>query len=109
MKKSQHKISKTGLQVSPPSFTFQQGGAYKALLVGEGNKKNRPTIPTKPTKQQQQTQTKQTLLWNSALWGASMKCLYTNTCSMGNKNKQLEINVQLQGYNPVGITWTCTR
>lgn len=40
-------------------------------------------------------------------WGASLKCLYTNACSMGNKHDEIQICVQLQGYKLAGIaeTW----
>lgn len=44
--------------------------------------------------------------WNSAFWGASLKCLCSNTCSMGNKHNVLEICVQLQDCDVVGITET---
>lgn len=44
--------------------------------------------------------------WNSAVWGASLKCLCSNTCSMGNKHNVLEICVQLQDCDVVGITET---
>lgn len=36
--------------------------------------------------------------------GAALKCLYTNACSMGNQQEELETSVQ--GYNLVGITET---
>ena len=40
----------------------------------------------------------------SAGLGASLKCLYASTRSMGNKHDELEICVQLQGYGLTGIT-----
>ncbi|GAB0185698.1 hypothetical protein GRJ2_001035100 [Grus japonensis] len=36
----------------------------------------------------------------------SVKCLHTNTCSMGNKPEELEICVQSQGHNLIAITET---
>lgn len=36
----------------------------------------------------------------------SLKCLYINACSMGNKEEELEINVQLLGFNLIAVTWT---
>lgn len=39
----------------------------------------------------------------SAGWGASLKCLYTNTRSTGNKRDELEICVQSQGRGLTGI------
>lgn len=39
----------------------------------------------------------------SACLGVSLKCLYTNACSMGSKQEELEICVQLQGYDLIGI------
>ena len=45
----------------------------------------------------------QTLSRNSTCWGTSLKCLNTNACSMGNKHNELDICVQLQGCNLVGI------
>ncbi|GAB0207210.1 hypothetical protein GRJ2_003186600 [Grus japonensis] len=36
----------------------------------------------------------------------SLKCLYTNTCSMGNKQEELEVCVQLQGHDLIAITET---
>ena len=36
----------------------------------------------------------------------SLKCLYTSACSMGNKQEELEICVQLQGHDLIAITET---
>jgi len=38
----------------------------------------------------------------SACLVASQKCPYTNACSMGSKKEELEVCVQLQGYDLVG-------
>jgi len=35
-----------------------------------------------------------------------MKCLYTNTCSMGNKQEELEVIVLLESYDLIAITET---
>jgi len=37
---------------------------------------------------------------------AQMKCLYTNACSMGNKQEELEAIVLLESYNLIAITET---
>ena len=37
---------------------------------------------------------------------AQLKCLYTNACSMGNKQEELEATVPLESYNLVAITET---
>ena len=38
---------------------------------------------------------------------AQLKCLYTNACSMGNKQEELEVIVQLENYDIAAIreTW----
>jgi len=36
----------------------------------------------------------------------SLKCLYTNTCSLGNKQEELETCVRAGDYDPVAITET---
>ncbi|GAB0208569.1 cAMP-dependent protein kinase inhibitor alpha [Grus japonensis] len=36
----------------------------------------------------------------------SLKCLYTNACSMGNKQEELEVCVQSQGHDLIAITET---
>ncbi|GAB0186642.1 hypothetical protein GRJ2_001129500 [Grus japonensis] len=43
----------------------------------------------------------------SASSGAQLKCLYTNTWSMGNKQEELDTCAHLQGYDLIGImeTW----
>lgn len=48
-----------------------------------------------------------TLFWGIACLGASLKCLYTSACSMGSKQEELEVFVQLQDYDFIGImeTW----
>lgn len=49
-----------------------------------------------------------TLFGKSACLGASLKCLYTNACSMGNKKEELEVYVQLQGCGLMGsitVAW----
>ena len=48
-----------------------------------------------------------TLSKNSTCWAASLKCLYSNACSMGHNHEVLEICVQLPGSNLVAImeTW----
>jgi len=38
--------------------------------------------------------------------GSSLKYLYMNACSMGNKQEELEICVQLQGHDLIAITET---
>ena len=38
---------------------------------------------------------------------AELKCLYTNACSMGNKQGELEAIVQQENYYMVAITETC--
>ena len=48
----------------------------------------------------------QTVSGNPTCWGALLKCLYTNALSMGNKHDELEIHMQLQSYDLVGITET---
>ena len=48
----------------------------------------------------------QTLSRKATCWAASVKCLYTNADRIGNKDEELEICVQLQAYNHVGITET---
>jgi len=35
---------------------------------------------------------------------AQLKCVYTNACSMGNKQEELEATVQQDGYDLVAIT-----
>ena len=47
----------------------------------------------------------QSLSRQPTCWGASLKCLNTTACSMGNKHEEL-VCVQLQGYDLVGITET---
>ncbi|GAB0209703.1 hypothetical protein GRJ2_003436000 [Grus japonensis] len=37
---------------------------------------------------------------------AQLKCIYTNACSMGNKQEELEAIVQLENYDIVAITET---
>ncbi|KAK4807116.1 hypothetical protein QYF61_018457, partial [Mycteria americana] len=37
---------------------------------------------------------------------AQLKCLYTNACSMGNKQEELEATMLLESYNLVAITET---
>jgi len=37
---------------------------------------------------------------------SSMKCLYTNACSMGNKHEEIEICVRSQGHDLIAITET---
>jgi len=37
---------------------------------------------------------------------AQMKCLYTNACSMGNKQEELEAIVLLESYDLISITET---
>jgi len=37
---------------------------------------------------------------------SSLKCLYTNTCSMGKKQEELEVCVQSQGHDLIAITET---
>jgi len=37
---------------------------------------------------------------------AQLKCLYTSACSLGNKQEELEANVQLETHNTVVITET---
>jgi len=37
---------------------------------------------------------------------AQLKCVYTNTRSMGNKQEELEANIQQHGYDLVAITET---
>ena len=37
---------------------------------------------------------------------AQFRCFYTNTCSMGNKQEELEAIVQLESYDTVAITET---
>jgi len=44
-----------------------------------------------------------TLFSKSTCWGASLKCLYTNAHSVGKKRDELQICVQLQGYDVIGI------
>jgi len=41
-----------------------------------------------------------------ACWSSSLKCLYTNACSTGNKQEELEICVQSQGHDLIAITET---
>jgi len=36
----------------------------------------------------------------------SLKCLYTNACSMGNKQEELEVCVWSQGHNLIAVTET---
>lgn len=38
--------------------------------------------------------------------GAYLKCLYTNTDSMRNKQDELEVSVSSQSYTSIGISWT---
>ena len=38
---------------------------------------------------------------------AKLRCLYTNTCSMGNKQEELEAIVWSESYDTVIITETC--
>jgi len=40
----------------------------------------------------------------TAPWGAQLKCLNANECSMGNKQEELETCAHLQGYDLIGIT-----
>ena len=52
----------------------------------------------------------QTFTRKSVSWGVSLKCAYTNECSMGNKHEEVEICMQLKGCD-VGITearWDCS-
>jgi len=42
----------------------------------------------------------------SACWSSSLKCLYTNACSTGNKQEELEIYVWWQGHDIIAITET---
>jgi len=37
---------------------------------------------------------------------AQLKCVYTNACSMGNKQEELEAIIQQDGYDLVAITET---
>ena len=37
---------------------------------------------------------------------AQLKCIYTNACSMGNKQEELEATVRRDSYNLVAITDT---
>ena len=37
--------------------------------------------------------------------GAQLKCIYSNAHSMGNKQEELEANVQQANYDLVAITW----
>ena len=37
---------------------------------------------------------------------AQLKCIYSNACSMGNKQEELEAIVQLENYDTVAITET---
>lgn len=69
-----HKINKTGLK----QHYLQNSHVSKE-------------VPTK----HHSGEMSQSFPWNSAFWGASLKCLCTNTCSMGNKQNALEICVQL--------------
>ena len=39
-------------------------------------------------------------------FGARLRCLYTNTRSMGNKQEELEMCAHLQGHDIIGITET---
>jgi len=39
----------------------------------------------------------------SAQLGASLKCLYANADSTGDKQEELEVCVQLQGYDLIGM------
>ncbi|XP_062466520.1 uncharacterized protein LOC134159318 [Pezoporus occidentalis] len=41
-----------------------------------------------------------------ASFGARLRCLYTNTRSMGNKQEELEMCARLRGYDIIGITET---
>lgn len=52
-------------------------------------------------------ETQQTLYVKTACWGASLKCWYSNACSMGNKLEELVMSAQLQVYDLVGTTETC--
>lgn len=37
-------------------------------------------------------------------WTAQLRCLYTNTCSTGNKPDKLETMVELENYDLIAIT-----
>jgi len=59
------------------------------LKGGHGHGRSSCTPPGKPT-----------------CWSSSLKCLYTNTHSMGNKQEELEICVQSQSHDLIAITET---
>jgi len=60
-----------------------------SLKGGHGHGRSSCTPPGKP-----------------ACSSSSLKCLYTNACSMGNKQKELELHVQSQGHDLIAVTET---
>lgn len=45
-----------------------------------------------------------TLCRESAQMGAPLMCLCSNTCSIGSKQEELEVSLQLQGYGLTAVT-----
>lgn len=56
---------------------------------------------------QNQTPTHQATQKLNRFSGAHVKCAYTNTCNLGNKQEELELHVQRLNYDIVEITAMC--
>ena len=68
---------------------------FKLDMKGEGSK-------TRPVRDEPRG----TMMGLGMMHEAQLKCMYTNACSMGNKQEELEAIVQQANYDLVAITET---
>ncbi|PKU35905.1 hypothetical protein llap_13795 [Limosa lapponica baueri] len=77
-----------------------ESGAPEAIGIGESQIKH---LRGRPLEEQHKGNAA-TPASKSVPLGAQLKCLYTNTCSVGNKQEEIETHARLQGYDLIGIT-----
>jgi len=71
--------------------------------AGPGSKGPEPGAGSQVGRRAPERQHNRTPASKSASLGAQLKCLYASTCSMGNKQEELETCAHLQGYDLIGI------